>query len=140
MLAQRPIATDPDNPGSRRKAIDEKANPLMRALQARTVEKEEGFEELIRLIRGPIIAHLCFQFDLSHDDPDDLFQEFAIKLLDTYEEYDAFMAWACRIARNLTIDRYRAWKRRCEFFLDAAAFDALHALEEEPDEKNDYGE
>jgi len=91
----------------------------MALIQRYAAGDEHAFEQLYHRYRKQLYGFLYNMLNGSAVDPDELFEETWIKVIEKlpqYQDQGKFSAWLFRVARNLFIDRIRAEKKR-EFML-----------------------
>ena len=71
----------------------------------------DALGELVELFRRPLFGFI-FRMTDGRDDPDDIFQEIWLRVIEHQERYSHknFKGWLFRIAQNLVIDRARKQK------------------------------
>ena len=96
----------------------------------------DAFDILYERYRRQLYAYLNKLLPGRQAQADDMFQQTwirAIAKLDRYQEREMFLAWLLRIAHNLTIDSFRAGRRRneetlCDETAETAEAAAGHAV------------
>ena len=96
----------------------------------------DAFDILYERYRRQLYAYLNKLLPGRQTQVDDMYQQTwvrAIAKLDRYQERELFLAWLLRIAHNLTIDNFRAGRRRneetlCDEIAETAEASAGHAV------------
>ncbi len=93
---------------------------------------QENVREMTRLWTGaqPVVSAFVASMVRDFRDRDDLLQDIAVTLLESFDKYDAdrpFVAWAIGIARNHINNYYRKVKRDKHVF-DSEAIEAVAAV------------
>jgi len=94
---------------------------------------EDAWSALVSTTMKPLYR-LCASYAPSAAEAEELTQEVYFKLWENLHQYrpgSSFMAWAWRVARNLTIDSYRRCRREKEAaWLDPEILDQLPAADD----------
>ena len=71
----------------------------------------KAMEQLVERYQPRLFGFIC-KMTYSHHDAEEIFQETWIRAIKNIGKYkdNCFSAWLFRIARNLMIDRRRAWR------------------------------
>ncbi len=94
---------------------------------------DDAWRALVHATAGPIYR-LCASHAPSAAEAEDLMQEVYLKLwqnLHRYRPGSNFVAWACRVARNLLIDAYRrARAERSQAWLDPEVLERVPSADD----------
>ena len=103
--------------GNRTQQTETKEPRDMELILAYRNGNADAFDILYERYRRQLYAYLNKLLPGRQAQADDMFQQTwirAIAKLDRYQEREMFLAWLLRIAHNLTIDSFRAGRRRNE--------------------------
>lgn len=93
----------------------------------------KAFDNLLERHQQRLFSYI-YQLVRDRDLADDLFQETFVKAITTikqnrYNDQGKFSAWLMRIARNITIDYFRAEKNEIQISTDDTEYDILNRRE-----------